>query len=167
MNDDSLNSNASAHFAVIVSKPHKDKKVMDAILGGYVNGQEMQITYSDFTYYFTGVIPPEIKADGQFFDIDIEISSEAKYITLVTAGAGKPDNNTISSDHAVWSGARLEMNPCKEALAEVEVSEEDLMNESLRQDATLLSLMLYEEGLLALPHNEVETRLEAQQNDRL
>ena len=75
MNDDSLNSNASAHFAVIVSKPHKDKKVMDAILGGYVNGQEMQITYSDFTYYFTGVIPPEIKANGQFFDIDIEISS--------------------------------------------------------------------------------------------
>ena len=168
LNDDSLNANASVHFAVIVSKPHQDKKVMDAILGGYVNGQKMQITYSDFTYYFTGVIPPEIKANGEFFDLDIEISSEAKYVTLVTAGAGEPDNNTISSDHAVWSGVRLEINPLpKEAVAEVEVSEEDLMNESLRQDATLLSRMLYEEGLLALPPNEVEARLEGQAKQQI
>ncbi|MEC9095832.1 MAG: DUF1549 domain-containing protein, partial [Planctomycetota bacterium] len=168
LNDDSLNSNASAHFAVIVSKPHQDKKVMDAILSGYVNGQKMQVTYSDFTYYFTGVIPPEVKANGQFFEMDIEIPGQAKYVTLVTAGAGNPNANTISSDHAVWSGVRLEMNPLpEEAVAEVEISKEDLMNETLRVDATLLSLMLYEEGLLALPPNEVEARLEGAAKERI
>ena len=29
-----------AHFAVIISKLHKDQKVADAILGGYVNGKK-------------------------------------------------------------------------------------------------------------------------------
>ncbi len=168
INDDSLNSNASAHFAVIVSRPHKDKKVMDAILGGYVNGQKMQVTYSDFTYYFTGVIPPEVKGTGKFFTVDIEIPAAAKYVTLVTAGAGSPNDNTINSDHAVWSGVRLETNPLpQDVLAEVEISEEDLNNETLRQDATLLSLMLYEEGLLALPPNEVRARLEGQAKQRV
>ncbi len=168
INDDTLNSNASAHFAVVVSKPHKDKKVMDAILGGYVNGQKMQITFSDFTYYFTGVIPPEMKADGKFFAMDIEIPAEAKFLTLVTASAGGPAENTISSDHAVWSGVRLELNPLpQEAVAEVELSEEELMNETLQRDATLLSLMLYEEGLLALPANEVESRLEGEAKEQV
>ena len=168
LNDDVRNSNASAHLAVIMSRPHKDKKVMDAILAGYVNGQKMQITYSDFTYYFTGVIPPEVKGDGQFFEIDLEVPAEARFITLVTTGAGNPNDNTISSDHAVWSGVRLELDPLpNEQTADVELSKVDLMNETLRQDATLLSLMLYEEGLLALPPNEVEGRLEGTPKERI
>ena len=161
LNDDVKNSGASAHFAVIISKPHKDRKVMDAILGGYVNGKKMQITYSDFTYYFTGVIPPPMKADGQFFELEVEVASAAKYVTLVTTGAGGPDENSISSDHAVWSGVRLELDPLpQEAVAEAELNEQDLNDEALRQDAILLSSMLYEEGLLALPPNEAEARLE-------
>ena len=163
INDDALNSNASAHLAVVVSKPHKDRKVMDAILGGYVNGKKMQIAYSDFTYYFNGVIPPEIKANGQFFEMDIDIPADARYVTLVALGAGGPADNTISSDHAVWSGVRLEANPLPEAVAtNDELNEADRMDESLRQDAILLSRMLYEEGLLALPPNEVESRLEGE-----
>jgi hypothetical protein len=161
MNDDVGASEASSGYAaVVVSKPHKDKNVMDAIIGGYVNGKKMEITFSDFTYNFTGAIPKPLKADGKFIEFDIEIPSAAKYITLITTGAGEPSDNSISSDHMVFSGVRIEMSPLPETkLANTQQGGEREFTESDRQAALLLSQMLYDEGLLALPNGEVEKRL--------
>jgi hypothetical protein len=161
MNDDvGVAETSSGYAAVVVSKRHKDKNVMDAIIGGYVNGKKMEITFSDFTYNFTGAIPAPLKADGNFAEFDIEIPADAQYITLVTTGAGEPVGNTINSDHMVFSGVRIEMSPLPETkLANAEQGEKREFTESDRQAALLLSQMLYDEGLLALPNGEVEKRL--------
>ena len=68
----------------------------------------------------------------------------------------------IPSVQITQSGqVRLELDPLpQEAVAEAELNEQDLNDGALRQDAILLSSMLYEEGLLALPPNEAEARLE-------
>ena len=161
MNDDVQGTESpSGYAAVIVSKPHRDKNVMDAILGGYVNGKKMEITFSDFTYNFTGAIPPPLKADGKYVEFDIAIPAQAKYITLITTGAGGPADNTINSDHMVFSGARLEMQPLPKVV-DVAASQpqEQTFTEEDRQAAYLLSKMFYDEGLLALPNEEVEQRV--------
>ncbi|MDA1161933.1 MAG: PSD1 and planctomycete cytochrome C domain-containing protein [Planctomycetota bacterium] len=164
INDDAFGSGASAHLAVIVSRPHRDKAVMDAILSAQVNGQKMEIDFSDFTYYIAGQLPDPIRADGRFVAFDIPIPAEAKHLTLVACGADDPADNTISSDHVVFSGVRLEMHPLpvdklasNESSDTPDVSEEDAERD--RQDAILLSRLLYDEGLLALPPAESESLL--------
>ena len=164
INDDAFGSNASAHLAVIVSRPHRDKAVMDGILAAQVNGKQTEIDFSDFTYYFAGQLPEPIRADGKFVSFDIAIPPEAKHLTLVACGANEPDDNSISSDHVVFSGVRLEMDPLPaDALAAndsgdaPDVSAAD--RERDRQDAILLSRLLYDEGLLALPPKESASQL--------
>lgn len=164
INDDAFGSGASTHLAVIVSRPHHDKAVMDGVLSAHVNGQKMEIDFSDFTYYVAGALPDVIRADGRFVAFDILIPAEAKHLTLVACGAGEPDENPISSDHAVFSGVRLEMDPLpiEEVAADESTSVTDqteAATERDRQDAILLSRLLYDEGLLALPPNESESRL--------
>jgi hypothetical protein len=161
INDDAFGSGASSHLAVVVSRPHRDKAVMDGILAAQVNGQKLEIDYSDFTYYFAGQLPDPIRADGRFVAFDIPVPAEAKHLTLVACGADEPDGNTISSDHVVFSGVRLEMDPLPaDKLAANEegdapqISAEEAKRD--RQDAILLSRLLYDEGLLALPPNESE-----------
>jgi hypothetical protein len=164
INDDAFGSGASTHLAVIVSRPHRDKAVMDGILAAHVNGQKMEIDFSDFTYYVAGELPDVIRADGRFVSFDIPIPAEARHLTLVACGAGEPADNPISSDHAVFSGVRLEKDPLPvEELASVD-SEGDmgLTKEEIERDrqvAILLSRLFYDEGLLALPPNESESRL--------
>jgi hypothetical protein len=164
INDDAFGSGASTHLAVIVSRPHRDKAVMDAILSAHVNGQKMEIDFSDFTYYVAGDMPAVIRADGRFVEFDIAIPAEAKHLTLAACGAGEPADNPISSDHAVFSGVRLEMAPlpvedlaAEDSAGEAEGTAEEMERD--RQDAILLSRLLYDEGLLALPPNESESRL--------
>lgn len=164
INDDAFGSGASTHLAVIVSRPHRDKAVMDGILSAHVNGQKMAIDFSDFTYYVAGELPDVVRADGRFVAFDVPIPPEAKHVTLVTCGAGEPDENPISSDHAVFSGVRLEVDPLpvQELVAENSAGETGLTEQQTerdRQDAILLSRLLYDEGLLALPPTESESRL--------
>jgi cytochrome c553 len=164
INDDAFGSIASCHLAVIISKPHKDKAVSDGIIAGFVNGQSVEVDVDDFTYYFSGDLPEPVKANGKFFSLDVEIPADAKHLTLVTTGAGGPDENSISSDHAVFSGARLELNPLPKSTSETVAASKTELNEQQeavdRGDAVVLSRMLYDEGLLALPRNEVEKYLD-------
>ncbi len=166
LNDDVFGSSGpSAHLAVIVSRPHRDKAVTDAILAGFVNGRPQDIATDDFTYYFAGELPEPLAADGRFVTFDIPLPPEARYLTLVATGAGKPDDNSISGDHTVFSGARLELDPMPEAAA-AEVAdkaaagspEEDAQD---LRDARLLSRLFADEGLLGLPAAEVEPHLPA------
>jgi hypothetical protein len=166
LNDDTFGSGApSAHLAVIVSRPHRKKDVYDAIIAGYVNGVPMQIAENDRVYYFGGQIPAPLKADGQFARFEVPVPADARYLTLVSTGAGMgPGGNSINSDHTVFSGARLELDPppaSEVASNEVNIAAPGSEAERLqaRQDALLLSEMLYDQGLLALPGNEADKRL--------
>lgn len=167
LNDDVIGSGAGVHLAVIVSRKHSKENVYDAILAGYVNGQPATVEENDMQYFFAGNLPEPIKADGTFVSFDVPIPPEADYLTLIAAGAGKPDEeNTISSDHAVFSGARLEFNPLPEnkpAVAEAADSEKS--SEASRQeqiDAVLVSELLYDKGLLAIPPKDLEKYLAKQ-----
>ena len=171
INDDALGSNGSSHLAVIVSRPHKDKAVSDAILASYVNGKPVEVDVDDFTYYFSGNPGEPLRANGKFASFEIPIPPEAKHITLVSTGAGEPADNPISSDHAVFSGARLELDPLpEEKLAAKDGDDEPVDEEQLKldkADAILLSRLFYDEGLLALPASEAEGKLPADQKSAL
>lgn len=165
LNDDTFGSGApSAHLAVIVSRPHRKKDVYDGIIAGYVNGQPVKIGENDRVYYFAGEIPEPLKANGRFASFEVPIPADARYLTLVSTGAGNgAAENTINSDHTVFSGARLEQDPLPAATtvadkpAEVTGSEAD--RSQARLDAQILSELLSDQGLLALPGNEVDKRL--------
>lgn len=166
LNDDTFgNGGSSAHLAVIVSRPHRKTDVYDGIIAGYVNGQPVQIAENDHVYYFNGAIPAPLKADGKFAAFEVPIPADAKYLTLVSTGAGMgPGDNTISSDHTVFSGARLEQDPLPQPVEVVAQQQSgqartEAEQQVARQDALLLSEMFYDQGLLALPGNEADKRL--------
>ena len=152
---------ASAHIAVIISKPRSNDVTADSIIASSVNNHPMELATDDFTYYFANEVPPPLQPNGEFFEITMEIPSEAKYLTLVTTGAGMPQENTISSDHVVFSGARLEMDPLPAATSEDKQVDDgnDLLDDKDRHTAILLSRLLYDDGLLALPPAEIEPHL--------
>jgi hypothetical protein len=167
LNDDTFGGGGpSAHLAVIVSRPHRKKDVYDGIIAGYVNGQLVKIAENDRVYYFGGDLPAPLKANGTFATFEVPIPAEARYLTLVATGAGMgPGDNTISSDHTVFSGARLELDPlpaaqaATAALPAVDGTGVQTDPKRSRQDAVLLSEMLYDQGLLALPGSEADQRL--------
>ena len=164
LNDDVFGGGTpSAHLAVIVSRPHRKKDVYDGILAAYVNGQPIKISENDRVYYFGGDIPAPLKADGHFATFNVPVPAEARYLTLVATGAGTgADGNSINSDHTVFSGARLELMPLPTASAVAEnavnaIPESD--QPQARLDAFLLSEMLHDLGLLAIPGSDVDERL--------
>lgn len=168
LNDDTFGGGGpSVHLAVIVSRPNSKKDVYDGILAAYVNGQPVKVSENDRVYYFAGEIPPALKADGKFATFDVDVPGDAKYLTLVSTGAGMgPGDNTISSDHAVFSGARLEhphQPDANQIAAESTATQADQASpavlEQERIDAQLLSELLYDQGLLALPGSDVDQRL--------
>jgi hypothetical protein len=189
LNDDTFGSGGpSAHLAVIVSRPHRKNDVYDGILAGYVNGQPVKVDENDRVYYFGGEIPPPLKANGVFAKFEVPVPAEAKFLTLVCTGAGMgSDGNTINSDHTVFSGARLELDPLPaaanntvatntrtantatgqtgEAAAANDANDAD--REQAKLDAQLLSEMLYDQGLLALPGSEADKRLPEQATQQL
>ena len=162
LNDDVAGSGTpSVHLAAIVSAPHKKTDVYDAIIAGYINGLSVKVSENDRVYYFSGRIPKPLKADGHFVTFDVPIPPHAKYLTLISAGAAKDgDENTISSDHAVFSGARLEQDPLptstKTPAANVAAK---TTNEDDRPNAILLSELLHDKGLLAIPAAEAAAHL--------
>ena len=161
INDDAIGSAGNAHVAVIVSRPHKDKTQTDAILAAYVNGEKRELATDDFTYYFAGDIPKPLRADGRYVSFDIAIPSDAKHVTLVTAAAEGVDGNSISSDHTVFSGARLELDPLPEAsqVAKSIKNKQKTIDPQDRADAVFLSELFYDDGLLALPPKDAEPKL--------
>jgi hypothetical protein len=166
LNDDTFGGDApSVHMAVIVSRPHRKTDVFDGIIAAYVNGQPIQTAENDRVYYFSGEIPAPLKADGKFVQFEIPIPADARYLTLVSTGAGtETEENTINSDHAVFSGARLEADPLPDpqsvAAAAPKVRERTATElEQARLDARLLSEMFADQGLLALPGSEAASRL--------
>ncbi len=116
---------------------------------------------ADFTYYFNAELPPPVRADGKFVEFNVPVPAKAKFLTLATCGADHPDDNPINSDHTVFSGARLEMDPLPdEKLAgKGDGSNGQSQAKEDRRDAILLSRFLYDEGLLALAPNEAEQHL--------
>ncbi|MBT6495990.1 MAG: DUF1549 domain-containing protein, partial [Planctomycetaceae bacterium] len=170
LNDDVAGSGApSVHLAAIVSAPHKKTDVYDAVIAGYINGQSVNVSENDRVYYFSGEIPKPLKADGRFVAFDIPIPANAKYLTLISAGAAKDgDDNTINSDHAVFSGARLEQNPLpKPATKSAANIAAKSTNEDDRPDAILLSELLHDNGLLAIPAAEAATHLTGEPQEEL
>jgi len=166
LNDDTFGSDGpSAHLAVIVSRPHQKKDVFDGIIAGYVNGQPVKIDENDGIYYFGGEIPAPLKANGVFAKFEIPIPGDAKFLTLVSTGAGMgPGDNSINSDHTVFSGARLEFDPAPgTVIAAAGQFAQSVRTESEQQqarlDAQLLSELFYDQGLLALPGSEAEKLL--------
>ena len=166
LNDDTFGGGGpSAHLAVIVSRPHRKKDVYDGIIAAYINGQPATISENDRVYYFSGEIPEPLKSDGKFARFEIPIPAEARYLTLVATGAGTgPGGNTISSDHTVFSGARLEQDPLPTTPVAIAgagnaTARTEAELQQAKQDAQLLSNLFHDQGLLAIPGSDADKRL--------
>ena len=158
INDDMLGNGVSSVFtAAILSKPHSKPEVYDAVIAGYVNGRRQKVEENDKEYYFAGPLPEPLKANGRFASFTIPVPAAAKFLTLVTTGAGQPDDNSINSDHAVFSGARLERDPlpasavAKSGGSKKTPSKAGEAGKQDKADAVFLSELLYDQGLLAIP----------------
>ena len=166
INDDSFGNGGSVHIAVIVSKPHDKPSEFDAILGAYLDGKPASIQENDAVYSFAGTMPPAIQADGTFVSFDVAIPADARSLTIVATGAQISDTeNTISSDHAVLSNARLLYSVDARTVAEntaetplQELSDEQLTR--LQADATFLSELFDERGVLGIAPDQIEPLLE-------
>ncbi|MCA9060261.1 MAG: DUF1553 domain-containing protein, partial [Planctomycetaceae bacterium] len=163
INDDAFGSGASAHLAVLVTRPASKPEVYDSIISATLNGDHAVVSENDQIYSIAGTVPDPLKADGRFAAFDVEVPAEAKWLTLVSAGAGMPVDNPISSDHVVFSGARLEYEPDASELAatngETADTESIKVSSEARGNALLLSLLLADKGLLAIPADDVEPYL--------
>ncbi len=168
INDDSFGNGSSVHIGVILSKAHQRSNVFDAVIAGYLNGKPAKIAENDKVYYFQGVTNPPILSDGQFVSFDVPIEATARYLTIVVTGAQLSDSeNTISSDHAVLSGARIEysVTPSDEArrTAAVPLSELPEAEQAKRRvQATLLSEMFDDRGVLGLAPDQIDSLLEGE-----
>jgi mono/diheme cytochrome c family protein len=168
INDDAFGDGASVHIAVVVSRPHQNGNTFDAILAGYLDGQPATVAENDKVYYFDGTIPAPIKGNGRFVAFNVPLPPEARYLTIATTGAQLSETeNTISSDHAVLSNARLVYQPTPEQLARVQGSEllHELSDEELAQSkisATLLSELFDDRGVLGLAPDQIEPWLDGE-----
>lgn len=173
INDDSFGAGSSVHIAVLVSKPHRKDSTFDAIIAGYVDGQPAQVAENDTVYYFDGEIPEPIEADGRFVSFDVPIPADARYLTIAATGAQISESeNTISSDHAVLSNARLMYEADAAQVAEVKIAPavEELSDEEKSQrqmNATLLSELFDDRGVLGLPADQIGSLLEGEPAESL
>ena len=107
INDDALGSDGSIHLLAIASRTTGEAH--QKVIAAYVNGTLVEVTFQDGKFVVTGTLPPPIKANGQYANFNVPIPTEAQFVTLVATGAAtEPGGNPINSDHAVFSGARLE-----------------------------------------------------------
>ncbi len=168
INDDSLGSGSSVHIAVVVSKPQSKPSEFDSIIAAYLDGEPAEIEENDAVYSFAGEMPPAIVPDGRFVSFEVSIPPEARSITIATTGAQISETeNTISSDHAVLSNARLTWDVSAEEFARSEtVQPLDSLSESERQllqaDALFLSELFDDRGVLGLAPDQIEPLLEGE-----
>jgi hypothetical protein len=168
INDDSLGSGASVHLAVIVSKPQSKPSEFDSIISATLDGAPAPLEENDAVYSFAGAMPAAIEADGKFVSFEVTVPPDARSLTLVATGAQISDTeNTISSDHAVFSNARLTYNIAPADLARADESTPlDQIPESerlqLQRDATLLSELFDDRGVLGLAADQIGPLLEGE-----
>ncbi len=166
INDDAFGQGEGVNLAVIVSRPQSDRSRFDSILSAQVNGKAVRVIEDDTLYKFVGDMPAKIKADGSFVRFELNLPPESQYLTLVSTAAGKPDDaNSISSDHAVFSGARIEYDTDSAGtVAARSVTAAGRTNDADRitraQQARLLSELFDEQGLLGMPAGEIEPLLD-------
>lgn len=103
LNDDVRNDGAQAHLLVIVSRSTGD--AAQKVVATYINGKQVETTYQGDKFVISGAVPAAITSSGPFATFDVAIPAEAQFLTLATTAAA---GNSISSDHTVFSGARLE-----------------------------------------------------------
>jgi hypothetical protein len=168
INDDAFSQSKGVNLAVIVSKPQVDRSRFDSILSAHVNGSPVKIVEDDTLYKFSGEIPQKLKADGKFASFDVVLPPEAKYLTIVSTAAGDPgDTNSISSDHAVFAGARITYQADQGNLARNSGRPGQPATASASQDkreaqARLLSELFDEKGLMGTPASEIEPLLDGE-----
>ena len=170
INDDVHGTQApSAHVAVIVTRPHTTENVFDAVLSAHVNGRPVKVDENDKVYYIAGDVPAPLRADGNFVSFEIPIPPAARYLTLLATGAGQgSDANSINSDHTVFSGARLEYKPADHAVTQAKSAAESAVEHELqREDAILLSELISDKGLLAIPAKQAADYLSEVPKKRL
>ena len=113
-------------------------------------------------------MPPALVPDGRFVAFDVSIPPDARSLTIATTGAEISDTaNTISSDHAVLSNARLTYDASAAQLASFEpVKPLDANSEAERQllqsDAAFLSELFDDRGVLGLAPDQIESLLEGE-----
>lgn len=118
INDDVQGGDASIHLVAIVSRATGEAS--QKVIAAYVNGAPVQVAWQDGKFAITGAVPPPLTANGKFVTFTISIPPEAQFVTLVsTAAASGPGGNPISSDHAVFSGARLEFEASTVTVAQL------------------------------------------------
>ena len=168
INDDSFGVGSSVHIAVVVSKPQSKPSEFDSIIGAYLDGKPAAIEENDAVYSFLGEMPPALVPDGRFVAFDVSIPPDARSLTIATTGAEISDTaNTISSDHAVLSNARLTYDASAAQLASFEpVKPLDANSEAERQllqsDAAFLSELFDDRGVLGLAPDQIESLLEGE-----
>jgi len=168
INDDSLGAGSSVHIAVVVSKPQSKPSEFDSIIAAWLDGQPAAIEENDAVYSFSGEMPPAIVPDGRFVSFEVSIPPEARSITIATTGAQISETeNTISSDHAVLSNARLTWAASGEQLASSEAVEplEALSAaelQRLKSDAMFMSELFDDRGVLGLAPDQIEPLLEGE-----
>ncbi len=91
---------SSIHLAAIVSTT---ERVQSAV----VDGQPAQVGQVSNIWSIVSEIGDAIRADGKFVSFSVSIPPDARWLTLVSSGAG----DGHFGDHGVWSGARLEVAP--------------------------------------------------------
>jgi cytochrome c553 len=106
LNDDVFGGDGpSAYLTVLVVSAKPDGT---SEMTAYVNGRPQALSLQDGVYRLTGELPAPLKADGKYAAFDVPVPANAQYLVLAATGASTPQENTISSDHTVFSGARLE-----------------------------------------------------------
>lgn len=173
INDDAIGQGGRVHMAVVISKPHTDKSRYDAIIAAQLDGKTAKIIENDTVYYFEGELPKPLVADGKYSSFDLPVPPNARYVTMIVTGAGEPgEENTINSDHAVFSNVRLEYQPTDAQIAEFKKGQEAAKlaqadAATVRSDALLLSEMFDESGVLGLSADKIDGMLAPEQSTEL
>jgi hypothetical protein len=99
INDDCAgDERASVQMAVLVSNSR-------GVQTANVNGAEARVADHKDVWSVVSPIGKPLRADGQFAQFRVKVPADARYLTLLASSAGDGG----FADHAVWSGARLEV----------------------------------------------------------
>ena len=121
LNDDVLRSGAAVHMGVAVVR---------SVEGGgsavevWVNGKPVACEATDGVWQLRGELPGVLRPDGVFAQFDVPVPAAARYLVLFSTAGEGPADNRISSDHAVFSGARLEFSTDSASVLQLVVSRE-------------------------------------------
>ncbi len=113
LDDSSFGSGATAHVMVLVSRVMDSGKEVSV----YVNGQPAEVVRDNEVFKLKQEAPAPMRGDGKFASFEIPVGADARYVTLAATSADAAADNPISSDHTVFSGARLELETTSSSVA--------------------------------------------------